>query len=504
MLPTTIVIPDFSAASDEMLEAALPRLDGAWSAQTKAMLRAFGLQRLDLNHNWAGTPRAWFCPACRRLKSHLPRPTPAGVLICHLEWHHDHLRDYGKRELRKRSPMPTEPKDRAGFFRAVDACKDITARFFTTLICKDCNAAEGLAKASLKGIVHPDFSFSPTEIQRFITVRPNTPHDVDFDAAKAVWEEVAEDVADRVAFVDILSRRVADGRHRTQGAPPDFHRGYGLGEVMVNIAQSQGVSAGRVFALTSALTARSARSDGFGSSLKAKVRPARTPNASDLEAFTVSQESDSPWRRVLQTWRCEACARDRSEVLRISNAGRWSGRLHRHAVFDVEENPDARWWRNGWTDSGVTVFDHRWVYICQDCRLIITDAKKSGADLSDYCLTIDDLAAVLTDVQANRRHEVDLVAAAARADDNLALADAVGDYFRHRSHVVGLAYRLKHLTQGLRLPEAVAMEYLLEDLEAEHLMEEQKADYLSWLLREADRFQKSDVEMRQQLFEAED
>lgn len=45
-------------------------------------------------------------------------------------------------------------------------------RFFPRLVCEDCNTADGKAKTDLKGVVDPDFSFSPSEIARFILSRP--------------------------------------------------------------------------------------------------------------------------------------------------------------------------------------------------------------------------------------------------------------------------------------------------------------------------------------------
>jgi hypothetical protein len=58
------------------------------------------------------------------------------------------------------------------------------ARFPETLICDQCNAADGRIKRTLR--LPKDFSFSPDELRLFIKSVPHGSHTVDLEAAKNI------------------------------------------------------------------------------------------------------------------------------------------------------------------------------------------------------------------------------------------------------------------------------------------------------------------------------
>lgn len=61
-----------------------------------------------------------------------------------------------------------------------------TGRFPKTLICGDCNAADGAAKRKLK--LPSDWSFSPAEIGRFVQVRAYSgATTIDYDLARSIY-----------------------------------------------------------------------------------------------------------------------------------------------------------------------------------------------------------------------------------------------------------------------------------------------------------------------------
>lgn len=93
----TLAIPDITRLADEELAALAPFRDGRWSTQTKALLAQFSATKLDLNRGWASTREHWTCPCCQRGKAHIARVSSGGVLLCRLEYHHDHLVDRAKR-----------------------------------------------------------------------------------------------------------------------------------------------------------------------------------------------------------------------------------------------------------------------------------------------------------------------------------------------------------------------------------------------------------------------
>jgi hypothetical protein len=58
-------------------------------------------------------------------------------------------------------------------------------RFPETVICDLCNSADASVKIRFRCKMHPDFSFSPEEIQSFIRAYPHGWHEIDYSKA---WE----------------------------------------------------------------------------------------------------------------------------------------------------------------------------------------------------------------------------------------------------------------------------------------------------------------------------
>ena len=124
-------------------------------------------------HNlWRNLDDNWRCPACGRSKYQLLRykgglpvysdgnSGVASNLIAPLARHHDHSQGY------------------------VEIGR---GRFKETVICQDCNSAEGAARRMLN--LPEDFSFSPTEIGQFVYGIPHGGVLIDFECAREIWEE---------------------------------------------------------------------------------------------------------------------------------------------------------------------------------------------------------------------------------------------------------------------------------------------------------------------------
>ena len=63
-------------------------------------------------------------------------------------------------------------------------------RFEQTIICDQCNAADGTAKRKLA--LPPKFSFSPLEISWFVIPRAHEKHEIIYLAAQSVYEAVRQ------------------------------------------------------------------------------------------------------------------------------------------------------------------------------------------------------------------------------------------------------------------------------------------------------------------------
>lgn len=116
---------------------------------------------------WKSVGSDWVCPGCGRNKFQIMRWTrrfprsPNGFMgwIAPLHKHHDHSVGVFERGVR---------------------------RFPETLVCDQCNSADGQAKRQLK--LPANFSFSPSEIRQFVTAAPHERHRIDIQRALAIYQ----------------------------------------------------------------------------------------------------------------------------------------------------------------------------------------------------------------------------------------------------------------------------------------------------------------------------
>lgn len=115
---------------------------------------------------WAEVGPNWICPACFRNKfqilrwtTRFPRsPNAFQDWMAPLHKHHDH---------------------------SVELCSSGNPRFPQTVICDQCNAADGAAKRKLK--LPKNFSFSPAEISSFVISTPHDKHTINYEIANSIY-----------------------------------------------------------------------------------------------------------------------------------------------------------------------------------------------------------------------------------------------------------------------------------------------------------------------------
>jgi hypothetical protein len=121
-------------------------------------------------------PENWQCPGCLRTKFQILRWTtlnPKSPMARKMGWalgyhtHHDHAAD--------KFGLSAPP-----FW--------FSPRFERIVICEPCNGADGAAKRKLK--LPKDFSFSPAEIQRFVTSFPHGKHLIDYWMAREIYSKL--------------------------------------------------------------------------------------------------------------------------------------------------------------------------------------------------------------------------------------------------------------------------------------------------------------------------
>ncbi|MHA2764413.1 hypothetical protein [Vibrio harveyi] len=118
---------------------------------------------------WAEVGNDWKCPACSRTKFQIMRwtkrfpnkPTAFMDWVAALHRHHDH---------------------------SADILNPQNARFSETVICGQCNSADGAVKRKLK--LPKDFSFSPVEISKFVSATPHGAHKISYELAESIYHSL--------------------------------------------------------------------------------------------------------------------------------------------------------------------------------------------------------------------------------------------------------------------------------------------------------------------------
>lgn len=472
----------------ELREHILTRgFDGRWSVLTEVLRERFQTNKVELNEAWANTWWAWQCPVCDRDKMDIARLTEQGVLLCQLDLHHDHLREAAAPIIRAALPNDLPDDIRSTRRTAFSACMPLIERFAETLVCNDCNAADGAMKNTLGDLVPRNFSFTPDEIRRFISPEPNQPHELLADVAYEVLLSAKPEYEDRIAFATAMARRISAGRHdRQRGHRERTPRNHAemLSTLFWELPPRE-----RPSDLSQALLDRSRATDGRGSN-RFVNRPTRVriPTLAEFEAIDAKQAPTSPWRRAGENWTCAGCARTKFEITRMSNKGEWTAQVMALEDFREERDPESLQRRYAKAPLELILGERVELLVCQDCRQIVTDALTAKLGSDRNCLRIDDIRGFAAGAQPHQRHLAAPEAIAARIETNESWIAAVNDFLIHRQEAadVDLAhYRL--MRTGLSAEGA--RDIIIPQLVREGKLPAKDAEgWFDWLLRQRRRW----------------
>lgn len=488
-IEVTIRVPVIDSLSDDELSEIAHMRDGRWSAQTKALLEQFGTTKLDLNSSWASTWTGWCCPCCRREKPQIARMSSGSVLLCRLEYHHDHILDLAKRIYRKHNPPSEDQEINIQVSRAKDALMLFIERFERTLICMDCNLAEGRAKVELATEVAGGFTFTPSEIATFITVAPNRVHEVDVEKARLAWLAAKDDFADRIDFTARMAQRIASGRHRREVAPGErVHRQTQDRDVIYRLFATAMPSSYR-HQLGMRIEMCSVSNDGAGRSQKPKRRPrVQPPTDAEFADVDTAQQETKTWALADSDWLCPCCARSKREICRKSKRGFWTARIHRIVEYLPEDDEWSLARRRIDAAGEIIIGSYRQVLICHDCRNIVSELQRRRAGLGEQSLTLDDLRELVGDAVPHSPHEIDFETATDMAIANAPLIEAIEDYENHCSRVIEAFAAVKRMMEAMSWPWSKARDCIGYELAKANGWElDDGAAHANWLLKEAQR-----------------
>ena len=180
---------------------------------------------MPFNARWIETPDDWQCVSCRRLKAEITRPDKSGQPFGQLHYHHDHMADFTKDRLKELfgpdwAHHAEQAHPGADYFRT--SADRLLSRFPDSLICMDCNTADGNVKAKLG--LDPYFTFAPNEIRRFCRIGGGRAHALILEAAKSIYDEQVPMLDERKRLAEKLAQRIVDGRFWTAGV--SFEHGF--------------------------------------------------------------------------------------------------------------------------------------------------------------------------------------------------------------------------------------------------------------------------------------
>ncbi|MCP1471662.1 rubredoxin [Sphingobium sp. OAS761] len=435
----TIEIPDIARFNDEEMQR-LPLMrarDGQWSATTKSLLARFKTSKLKLNEAWADTWERWSCPSCQRQKSAIARIVNGNVLLCQLDRHHDHLSDLAQSIFKQGLPQDLSDTQIQSRVAAKVALFRMIPRFEPTLLCADCNQVEGAMKAALGGVIDPNFSFSPSEIATFIMPEANKPHVPIVEAGRKAWELAAPIFYDRVAFARTMSERIHAGLHDQQRTATQGYWERDDRSIINSLVLESARIQGKRIDLSDAIMRRSRGVDGVNTGRgHDRKRSVVAPTLAEFQQIDRQLASSPPWKSAGHDWRCSICDRSKQQILRKSNKGRWTARIHELRDFEAETDLQNLFHRARHQTSHIVLRTHMPFLVCQDCRQIGTKATEFGA--TEDCFTSDDLRRLVGSPEPNAMHHLEQDAIRAAVERQSDWIAATGDYWAHRNRAIDL------------------------------------------------------------------
>ncbi|MFC4194109.1 hypothetical protein ACFQFS_18385 [Novosphingobium lubricantis] len=490
----TIHVPDFATMDDyDVRHHPLARFrDGRWSALSNYLKQHFKTERMNLNEAWAMTSLGWRCPACEREKADIARKTESGVILCQRERHHDHLGDLAARVLRETACQDVPDHLHTWRKRACASVLPLIERFAETLVCMDCNAADAAMKMELGDRVHRDFSFSPSEIGAFVVARPNQAHERIFEMGTEIWAKADADFRQRLAFVEQIAGRLRLGLHDREQYN-DFYSSAGDQDarMFLNLATDQLGARGKLPQLSQALRARSCAGDGHRSAQKKAPEPrVRIPTPKEFADYDRAMQKPGPWKKAAADWRCACCSRSKQEIMRISGKGKWTGHIHEICDYQQEVDERALAFRSAHRAESPIFRSYSKITICQDCKLVLTDAGKIRGDGrgGENCLSPDVVRSLVREAKPNCRHDVSDQQLQGAIETSRAWSSAADDFWAHCSHASEASLRLAQYTDGRGMPVALARQHAIADLTHSGSLPSWNAEEVfDWLLHERER-----------------
>jgi len=372
---------------DYLKENDLYGLDSQFSKTTEKLKEKFSATDVHFNRWWILTPTTWRCPACNREKQDIVKINKHGHLSGILHEHHDHMKDLVKEKFEEYAVSCDEAiADKLAEKFAIKLSFALSA-YDNTIICSDCNAAD--AKAKKLVATHKSFSFSPSDISKFIIVTANKEHQIDKEQALEIWLNQQDIFNIRMEFLNSVAKIAATNQYWYK--PSDI-----TAKEIVRISQHYMNQYG-FFELSHNPEYLLYKSDVYKASSTDKWRTSKALKhgkiPSKQEIQHIINIRNQYWKKVDDDWFCPICQRSKIECVVPSKKNPWVFVIYKKPFYGEDNSYENK------------------QYICNECHKVHTHIHKEvdqeqKLHLSDEALITKDELRELIISCSNDIHEL--------------------------------------------------------------------------------------------------
>ncbi|MBK6802094.1 hypothetical protein [Novosphingobium sp.] len=201
-------------------------------------------------------------------------------------------------------------------------------------------------------------------------------------------------------------------------------------------------------------------------------------------------QKPGPWSKADADWRCACCSRSKQEIVRISGKGKWTGHIHEICDYQEEMDERALAFRSTYRAESPIFRSYSKITICQDCRLVLTDAGKLRGDGrgGENCMSPDAVRSLVVVARPNCRHDVGDPQLRDAIERSRSWSSAADDFWAHCSHAIEASLRQSQHADGRGMPLALARQHAITDLTQSGSLPGWNAEEtFDWLIQERER-----------------
>ena len=335
-------------------------LDSEYSLNTQKLKEKFNARNVHYDFWWIATPTDWICPVCKRIKEKLVKINKHGDLSGHLHEHHDHMADLAKKRFDEISAQQTNVIADNISEKFVKRLAYALASYDNTIICSDCNVADTDAKKIVSA--HKDFSFSPTDISKFIIVSANNKHEINHKIAKEMWDIQTINFQERLKLIDSIALIASQNKHWYQ---PSRSTALQVERISKHYIEAQGLNnlSKNPYSLLYSTNIYKGNKSSWRKDRK--LKHVLSPKKGEIQHM-INLKSNL-WNKVPDNWSCPICNRSKINCIQITNKNEWGFTTGNRHFLDF----NCPNWANNLT-------------ICNECNTVSKLLQKEIAEKDDF------------------------------------------------------------------------------------------------------------------------